>query len=109
MAHPTRFERVTFAFGGQRGPHRMTCRSCRQQRSDAEKKRALQLHWSLSFHDAADTDVVVTDQPSLLISVGIAAAGEDRRWRCDLFVNRRNPRCPYLHLSQLFWGTFRGN
>ena len=33
-------------------------------------------YWSLSHYDVADTDVVVMDQPSLLIGIGIAAAGQ---------------------------------
>jgi hypothetical protein len=39
---------------------------------------------NLSLYEAADTNVVVMDQPSLLIGLGIvSAAGEGRPWRSD--------------------------
>ena len=47
------------------------------------------------------------DQPNLLIGVGIAAAGEGRRWRSDFRQPCRNRGAPIV--PRLFWGALRGN
>src|SRR5439155_11390539 len=44
-------------------------------RCDAERKRTLRLHGSLSLSDAADIDVAVVDQLGLLIGVGDRGGG----------------------------------